>query len=130
MKTWMERMRVWRLRKQQRSLDRWVRVRAKGKARFVVESALSLSLIMIAVTAIRDYFFDSGIHFPRFLYKSVYFVLGGVLIGFVSWWTMEGRYRNADRSANQNRYRTMRFEHLARSRTSAWSGLAMSGLLC
>jgi len=50
---------------------------------------------MIVATAIGDYFFDSGIHFPRFLYKNIYFALTGILVGFVAWWTMEGRYRNA-----------------------------------
>ena len=95
MKTWWERMQVWRLRRQQHSVARWARVRTKGKARFVIHSALSFSLIMIVATAIGDYFFDSQIHFPRFLYKSIYFALAGILLGFVSWWTMEGRYRNA-----------------------------------
>ena len=95
MNTWMDRIRVWRLRRQQHSVERWSRVRAKGKARFVIQSALSFSLVMLVANALGDYYDDSGIQFPRFLYKQIYFVLGGVLLGFVSWWTMEGRYRNA-----------------------------------
>ena len=50
---------------------------------------------MLVATALVDYYEDSGIQFPTFLYKQIYFIFGGVLLGFVSWWTMEGRYRNA-----------------------------------
>jgi hypothetical protein len=95
MNIWMVRIRVWRLRRQQRSVEGWSRVRAKGKSRFVIQSALYFSLLMLVATALGDYYDDSGIQFPTFLYKQIYFVLGGVLLGFVSWWKMEGRYRNA-----------------------------------
>ena len=98
MNTWLERLRVWRLRRQQHSLERWSRVREKGKVRYVIQTALRYGLLMLAVITVFDYF-ESRIQFPGFLYKAIYYILVGVLIGFVSWWTMEGRYRNAKLAA-------------------------------
>lgn len=50
---------------------------------------------MIVFTTTADYFIDSEIHISRLPYKILYWALVGVIVGFTSWWTMEGRYKNA-----------------------------------
>ena len=91
----VERIKNWRLRRQEKSLERWAHIRSKGKARFITRSALSFSLSMIVVTSLADYIFDSELYLDDLIYKSIYYVAAGVLLGLMGWWTMEGRYLNA-----------------------------------
>ena len=50
---------------------------------------------MLAYTVAWDYFIDLDIHVSRLPYRIVLWALAGVVVAFSSWWTMEGRYKNA-----------------------------------
>jgi hypothetical protein len=95
MKTWWERFRGWQRRRYQLSMERWAKTRSKGATRFVIQIALIYSLLMILLRMASD-FLDEGTPFTnRLTLNIIYYCAGGILVGLVSWWSMEGRYKNA-----------------------------------
>jgi len=88
---------VWRSQRKLLALARWDLIRAKGQTRFVLRQALTYSLIMIPARDFSDYLIDGQMQpwSERFLVNSVSYCIAGLLIGFFSWASMEGRYKNA-----------------------------------
>ena len=74
MRKWLKRRQAWRVQRQQLSLDRWERVRAKGKTRFIVRTALALGVAVPLATAILDYLLkDDEISFSGLLGRIIFF---------------------------------------------------------
>jgi hypothetical protein len=94
MNTSLKKIQAWRSRRKQRSLERWEQIRAKGKARFVVQSALTLSLTMVGATNVVDHLFGSD-QYPISLSRIIWYLLIGIVTGSAGWDTMEGKYKNA-----------------------------------
>ncbi len=70
MNRWIKRIRAWRFQRQQRAVERWETVMARGKARFILRSALTFTVIMVSSMGIVDYLFDGRIRFRTFLTES------------------------------------------------------------
>jgi hypothetical protein len=94
MERWLKRFQAWRAQKQQRSLEKWERVRAKGKARYVVRATLTFGLTMILITGIIDYLFNGRIQRSHIVFTIICYSLAGIVIGFIEWWDHEGKYKN------------------------------------
>jgi len=91
--------RLWNKYKAWRTLRRehlqwWERKRARGKARFVIQTALVFGVSMIVAMSVLDYYFDGAIAGRRLLSRAIYYAIVGPIIGFVIWWSHEGRYNN------------------------------------
>ena len=97
MKRWFKRLQVLHSQRKLRSLARWERIRAQGKARFVVRGALMYSLILIPAKDFSDYFVDGKMQpwSETFWVNTITYCISGVFIGLFSWASMEGRYENA-----------------------------------
>ena len=92
----LKRFQAWRSRRKQRrerrALEWWERIRAKGKARCVIQTALTYSLTGVGLTSVVGHFFGSqGIS----LETVIVYLFSGIVVGFDSWNTMEGKYKNA-----------------------------------
>ena len=98
MKEWLKRIQTWRSkrqhRRQQRLLERWERVRAKGKTRFVLRTALQFMLLMIVWIGTIEFFRD-GIQLSDFRFWTVGGPIVGIFIGITAWWEKEGKYKSA-----------------------------------
>jgi hypothetical protein len=81
---------------------RWEEKRAKGKARFVVRTGLVWSGAMIVGFLVADYYFDGTVDGLKSLFRAICFLIVGLIIGFVVWWTKEGQYKNAKIEARIN----------------------------
>lgn len=89
----LKKFQAWRSRRQLRSLQRWEQIRAKGKARGVLQSALTYSITMIGAIDVYQHLF--GTQGSISLEKTIFYLLVGIVIGFDNWNTMEGKYKNA-----------------------------------
>jgi hypothetical protein len=70
------------------------RVRAKGKARYVLRIALQFMLLMIMWIGTIQFFRD-GIQLSDFRFWIVGGPIVGIFIGVTAWWDKEGKYKNA-----------------------------------
>src|SRR6185369_3184121 len=61
MKAWLKRIQARRSRREQRWLERWARIRAEGKTRFVLEGALTYGLTIVGAGDAYDWIFH-GTH--------------------------------------------------------------------
>ena len=80
---------------------RWEEKRAKGKARFVIKTALVWGGVQIVCFLVFDYF-DGTLHGLKTLLMGIYFLIVGVIAGFVAWWIKEGQYKDARIEARIN----------------------------
>jgi hypothetical protein len=94
----LKKFQAWRSRRQQRteqrSLERWEKIRARGKAKFVFGSALAYGLTMAGVLDVIDKVFSGGTKYSLLSNAILYPIMGMVLAG-VTWWDMEGKYKAA-----------------------------------
>ena len=86
---------AWRFRKQQRSLERWAQVRAKGKARFVFHQAMAWAVLMIVATDFFDHIFEDDLQVSKLRFNIIYYSVSGILLGLVAWSNEEGKYKRA-----------------------------------
>ena len=84
----------WRSRRHQRSLERWERIRAEGKLRFVFQTSLTYGLTVVGLIDVWNHIFDSAQDFIS-LRQIIYYVLVGVAAGLIGWSDMEAKYRKA-----------------------------------
>ena len=84
---------AWRARRLDH-LQLWERKRVKGIARFVIGSALGWSGPTIVGFAVADYYFDGTVNTLKFLIEAIYFLIVGLIVGYVAWWIHEGRYQD------------------------------------
>jgi len=97
MKLWLKRIQTWRSRRQLRLLESWEQTRAKGKKRFVFETALSYGVCVVGVTDVFEYL-RHGAHYLS-LGHLIQHVLTGSLIALVAWSSGEAKYQKALREA-------------------------------
>jgi len=90
----LKKFQVWRSQREQRELERWARVRAQGKVRFVVNAALTFGLTVCGLMDVSDRIFDAAQHSIS-LWKVVYYVLAGILVALIGWSNMEAKYQHA-----------------------------------
>jgi NhaP-type Na+/H+ or K+/H+ antiporter len=57
---------------------------------------------MIVGFAVADYYFDGTVKALNFLIEAIYFLIVGLIVGYVAWWIHEGRYQNARIEARIN----------------------------
>ena len=91
----LKKIQAWRSRRQLRSLERWERMRAQGKARFVFGGALAYGLTMAGIIDVIDNVFDGGTQFSTLLYYAIVYPVMGIVMAHVIWWDMEAKYKNA-----------------------------------
>src|SRR5262245_59921880 len=84
-----------RSRRQQRSLERWAQIRAKGKARLVLQQALTWTVVMSVVRDVTDQIVDGSSQVFSLRFHLIAYSLSGVFIGLFAWWSQEGKYKNA-----------------------------------
>jgi hypothetical protein len=94
MAKWPKRLQAWRAQRQQFSVDKWERARAKGKARYVLRITLQFMLLMIVWIGAIEFFRD-GIQLSDFRFWIIGGPIVGVFIGVTTWWDKEDNYKNA-----------------------------------
>ena len=57
---------------------------------------------MVVGFAVADYYFDGTVKALKFLIEAIYFLIVGLIVGYVAWWIHEGRYQNARIEARIN----------------------------
>ena len=82
-----------RERDQQRLLERWGAIRAKGKAQFILRSTLTGGLGLAALDDIVAHIF--GTQPPSLLFNLIKYSIMGLVIALYVWWDQEGRYKAA-----------------------------------
>lgn len=94
MKSWLPKLLPY---SDQNTLEGWAKIRARGQARFVIESGLSLAAVVFGIMyAIRSIFFEAKE--MSVLQLSLYIVVG--MLGATSRWrTRETEYQKALREA-------------------------------
>ncbi len=97
MKRTLKNLQVSNSQRKLRKLADWELTRAKGRARFVLRWALLYPLIMIPAVDFTDYLFDGKMQpwSETFWIRTAGYFITGVIIGYVGWVTMEGKYKNA-----------------------------------
>ena len=93
MKVWLKRIQAWCSRRQLRSLERWEQIRAGGKRRFVVRTALYYGFAVVGMTDLTENLFY-GRHYVS-LGHLIYYLLTGIPIALIGWSSMEARYKRA-----------------------------------
>lgn len=76
-----------------KTLERWARTRAKGKARFVIRSTTIYGGGMTLWFALTDYLFHRG--FRYLLLTLIYFSIVSPILSLAAWWSNEGKYTSA-----------------------------------
>ena len=94
----LKKFQAWRSRRQQsskrRELERWEKIRARGKARFVFGGALTYGLTVAGILDIIDNVFYGGTKYSL-LSNGILYPITGLVIGLSTWWDMEGKYNAA-----------------------------------
>ena len=94
----LKKFQAWRSRRQQsserRELERWEKIRARGKARFVFGGALTSGLAVAGIFDFIDNVFYGGTKFSL-LSNVILYPIMGLVIGLFTWWDMEGKYNAA-----------------------------------
>ncbi|HET6979061.1 MAG TPA: hypothetical protein VFI24_22195 [Pyrinomonadaceae bacterium] len=93
MNLWSNKMQAWRDRRQQRSLEWWGKVRARGKSRFVIESAMAYSFTIVGLADVYNQIFH-GSHEVSVLTIS-YYLCTGLLLGMFGWSHQKKKYEKA-----------------------------------
>lgn len=88
-------LKAWRIRSQQRSLERWEQVRAKGRVRFVLRQGLIFPVVMIAMQDVAANIFYDGGQISNLWFNLVQYFLIGIFAGYMGWSDREGKYMNA-----------------------------------
>ena len=103
----LKKFQAWRSRRQQsserRELERWEKIRARGKAQFVFGGALTSGLMVAGVFDVIDNVFYVGTKYSL-LSNGILYLITGLVIGLFTWWDMEGKYTAAliDARAHSN----------------------------
>lgn len=77
-----------------RSLERWEKIRALGKTRFVFGSALAYGLTVAGIADVLDSVFYGGSKYSL-LSNTILYSIIAIVLGHVTWWDMEGKYQAA-----------------------------------
>lgn len=91
----LKRFQAWRSLRQLRSLERWEQIRVKGRARFVLLTALTYAVTAIGMIDLLNHLLQDGTPDSDFSIFNISIPLTGIFIGFDSWSQMEAKYKNA-----------------------------------
>lgn len=91
----VKRYKTWRSRRQQLVLECWAQERAKGRAHYVLRSAFFFVVLMTAFNDVYDHFFGIGGHEFGLGFYLVRYAVTGILVGYFTWVSQEGKYKNA-----------------------------------
>ena len=94
MNSTFQRIKVWRSRRQLRSLQKWEQIRAEGKRWFVFRTAVTYGLTVVGMMDAYDYFFG-GEHSSISLLLLIFYLLVGIFIASDAWSNREAKYQNA-----------------------------------
>jgi hypothetical protein len=86
---------AWRQRRERRSLERWEQIRAEGKKRFVVRTALTFGVLMVAWTDVVNVLLFAEIKPAISILKLIFSVLLGFFVGSSAWTDREAKYQKA-----------------------------------
>jgi hypothetical protein len=80
---------------------RWEHTRVNGKARFIARVTLIWSGSMIIFNGLWDSYVEGHLK----IWKLVFFLVAGPIVGLLSWWDSEGIFKAAkiDERARQSR---------------------------
>lgn len=97
MKRWLTKLQASRSQRQLRLFAKWELTRAKGRPRFVLRCALMYPLLMIPAVDFANYLFDGKLQpwSEKFWINAGSYFITGVFMGYVSWASMEGKYKSA-----------------------------------
>jgi hypothetical protein len=94
----LKKFQAWRSLRQQsskrRELERWEKIRARGKAQFVFGTAVAYGLTMAGVLDVVDHVFYGGTKYSL-LSNAIFYPIMGMVIGHATWWDMERKYKAA-----------------------------------
>lgn len=90
----LKKYQAWRSRSEQRSMERWERIRAGGQLRFVINTSLTFGLTIVGVSDVADWLSSSGPDAIS-LGNIIYYVLIGIPVSLVGWSTGESKYLQA-----------------------------------
>src|ERR1700754_379880 len=90
----LRKIQAWHAQREQRSLEQWLRIRAKGKVQFVSKSSLTFGLAVVGLTDLLNGLFGAAQHSIS-LRNVIYYVLFGIPVSLIGWWNMETKYRHA-----------------------------------
>lgn len=92
MKNLWKAYRVWEERRWRKNIPWWERKRAKGEARYVLETTLTWGGLMVILSTSYDYFIEHDFSYFKLLISLLlYFAAGGAL-GLGTWRDNERRY--------------------------------------
>ena len=94
MNTWLQKIAIWHSQREQRSLERWEKIRANGRPQFVLTIALSYTGLMILGEGISKYLFEGNIT-VAYIGRILFDLVVGTIIGLWSWSSKEREYRNS-----------------------------------
>ena len=80
--------------KEQRLLQRWEQIRARGKTRFVFETALIWGVTFTGMTDALVHLLTDATHSIT-LFMGIGSLFGGILLGWSAWSDMESKYKTA-----------------------------------
>ena len=86
----------WHLQEPQRSLERWGKIRAKGKAAFVRQQMIVFPVFMTVIADFNSYTFDGTVPVIRLRSIIIYSIIG-FFAGLAGWATRERKYLSAVR---------------------------------
>jgi len=94
MRNLLDRVKAWRVRRQQLSLERWEQQRAKGQTRFVLQHALTLAVLMTSTRDVYEQIFGGGGEISDLRGSFIIYSLTGLFLGYSAWSKQEGIYKS------------------------------------
>ena len=94
----LKKFQAWHSRRQEnnkrRDLERWEKIRARGKTWFVFSGALTSGMTVAGIFDVIDNVFYGGTKFSL-LSDAILYMIMGLVTGLITWWDMEGKYNAA-----------------------------------
>lgn len=94
MSTGLQKIAAWHAEKEQRSLERWEKIRAHGRPQFVVTIALSYAGLMILIRGIFEYFVEGNI-MVSYIGRILFDLVAGAIAALWGWSSREREYRDS-----------------------------------
>jgi len=99
----LDRFTTWRERRERSQLEKWAITREKGKSHYVAGYALYYCLGLNLLFVLMGYLLDEPISIAGVTIRLVLFFLAGLLIGNITWNSIEKRFLSRKRSEFQPR---------------------------
>lgn len=96
------RLECWMQRRTEQYLSWWSRKRSKGQFHYVLTTSLWIALVFFLVVPLVEYIVSEDPLKEKWAFRLIFSLLAGLLIGLVSWWGNEAKYKNARIDAKIN----------------------------